>query len=66
MNYKLLIFFLLFEIVEFSVFWFVAGFFAPHSQLELFLVLIFLDVVVTTIVCPGAFVSLFRAIFPKP
>ena len=66
MNYKLLIFFLLFEIVEFSVFWFVAGFFAPHSQLQLFLAIIFLDVVVSEIVFPGAFVSLYRAIFPKP
>jgi hypothetical protein len=66
MNYDLLIKFLLFEIVEFTVFWLVAGVIPlPYSQLQIFLGMIVADVLVTEIVFPGAFVYLYRAIFKK-
>jgi hypothetical protein len=66
MNYDLLIKFLLFEIVEFTIFWLLAGVIPiPYSQLQIFFGMIVADVIITEIVFPGAFVSLYRAIFRK-
>jgi hypothetical protein len=67
MNYKLLIYFLLFEIGEFTAFWLIADYIPlALTQLQIFIGLIVIDVIVTKIVFPGAFITLYRNIFNKP
>lgn len=66
MNYKLLLYFLLFEVGEFAVFWTIADFIPlAFTQLQIFIGLIIVDVIVTELTFPGAFMSLYRNIFNK-
>jgi hypothetical protein len=66
MNYKLLLYFILFEIGEFAAFWAIADFIPlAMTQLQIFIGLIVIDIVVTELAFPGAFVALYRTIFNK-
>lgn len=64
MNWKLLLQVILFQVVEFTIFWLIAGWIPlPLSHLTKFLILLSVDIGITELVFPGAFGWLISEIF---